>query len=197
MTERERRTIYQEEILPPLILENPEEFYAAFDQGPEAAEGFFREKWDCMCSRLPEAGPPAGRSPCPVTGMDCLALDEREESFAALLTVELSEPAGDAAGLALYATAFFGVGRTPRLFFGEHAALPGGEPTVEITERRFDRDGELRRLFRGALHQGCDNQPLLFSPPADPPAEDPARPLERERWYTAYLDRVAKSCAGG
>ncbi|HIW74331.1 MAG TPA: hypothetical protein H9684_08395 [Firmicutes bacterium] len=192
MTERELREIYQQEILPPLILDNPEEFYAAFDRGPDAAEGFFREKWDWMCGRLA-----AGPVPCPVAGMDCLALDEREESFAALLTVELSEPAEERRGLALYVSVFFGVERPPRLFLGEHALLPGGGPTVEITERRLDRQGELRRLSHGRLHQGCGNRPFLFAPPDHPLPEDPSLPLEREGWYTAYLDRTARLCAAG
>ncbi len=196
--QRRLREIYQSEILPPLFLENPEEFYEAFDRGPEAAETFFRDKWEWMCDCLADDGMPGVRAvPCPVTGMDCLALDEREECFSALLTVELAEPAGDAQGLALYVSAFFGVGRMPRLFYGEYAALPGGETTVEVTELRFDREGALRRLRRGTLHQGCDNRPLLFDPPETPLPEDPARPLVREAWYAAYLDRTARACTAG
>ncbi len=195
---RALREIYQREILPPLILDNPEEFYAAFDRGPEAAEGFFQEKWEWMCARLPQGRLPGGGfAPCPVAGMDCLALDEREESFAALLTVELTEPAEDRQGLALYVSVFFGVGRTPRLLYGEHTCLPGGAPTIGVCELRFGRDGELRRLDHGVLFQGCDNRPFLFDPPAAPLPEDPARPLARERWYTAYLDQAARLCAAG
>lgn len=194
ITENELRTIYQREILPPLFLDNPEEFYAAFEKGPDAAEAFFCEKWDWMCARLSAEG----AASCPVTGMDCVALDETEESFAALLAVELSPPKAEKtekAGLARYAAAFFGVGRLPRLFYGEYAALPGGAPTLEVAEYRLDREGGLRRHIRAVLHQGCDNAPLLFPPSADPLPEDASLPLGEDAWYTAFLDAAARTCA--
>ncbi len=190
MTENELRMIYQREILPPLLLDNPEEFYTAFERGPEAAVMFFREKWAWMGSRLS-----AQEIVCPVTGMDCVALDENEESFAALLAVELSPPQAEKVGLARYTAVFFGVGRLPRLFYGEYAALPNGAPTLEVAEYRLDREGGLRRHVRAVLHQGCDRAPLLFPPPADPPPEDASLPLMEEAWYTAFLDAAARSCA--
>jgi hypothetical protein len=44
------------------------------------------------------------------------------------------------------------------------------------------------------LYQGCNNRPLLFEPPAHEDTVDKAAPLERGKWYTAYLDEVVKLC---
>lgn len=187
MTDMELRTVYEEEILPPLILENPEEFYGAFEQGPEALTAFFEDKWRWMCRRLGQEERPFG------AGMDVVALNDTPESFAGLACLELPETAPPVG--VLYAAISFGVAGAPRLFFGEYARLRSPGDTVAVFEAVLGGDG-MKRVRRSVLYQGCNNEPLLFPAPARETPVDRDAPLPREEWYTAFLDAVARRVAG-
>ena len=180
---------YQREILPPLILDNPDEFYAAFEKGPEALKTFLTDKWEWMCGQLDET------AAYPLDfGMDCLALDESESDFTALLTIEFSGAEPSENDAALYASIFFGAAVQPRLFFGEYAEIKTPADTIAIMETHLFKGETFQRMKRAALFQGCNNKPMIFEPPAHSLPVDTGIPLGRDYWYTAYVDEVVKIC---
>lgn len=194
MTTWELRKIFRQEILPPLFLDNPDSFYEAFENGPEAVKAFIAAKWVWMCEQLKED---AGAYPMTFE-MDCIAFDETEANFLALLTVELPEAdAPEESGAALYFSVFFGAPIQPRLFFGEYARLKKPNDTIAIMETHLIKDGDYQHTKRAVLFQGCNNRPVLFEPPAHPLPVDSGIPLNRDDWYTAYMDEVVRICEKG